>query len=183
MGASPTRTDRCGRTVLSTRLDERGALRLPAQMERVRPPYPQIDFEAYDRERADADRIYAGIDPLRRHRWANEWVKYALRKGILVKPDKCENCRCPAKATVVNGRTMVVPGATVVPKRRVHTRSLLQAHHPDYHDLNRVEWLCDRCHDPMHPPHLLNRDGFEGEHREYVALRAAHGGPVRVRRA
>ncbi len=144
--------------------------------------HPEVDFEAYDRECAEADRLYAGVDPLRRHYWANEWVKFAVNHGILAKPGACESCHEPARVTQVDGRTMTVPGREVVPKRKVHARSLLQAHHPDYRDLNRVEWLCDRCHSPMLPLHVLNPDGWDGERQAYLLLRAKHGAPVRQRR-
>jgi len=47
----------------------------------------------------------------------------ALRKGILVRPSKCQRCN---------------------KRRKVH------AHHDDYTKPLDVNWLCSRCHGRLH---------------------------------
>lgn len=101
------------------------------------------------------------------HRWAHAAVAYALKKGILVRPDTCEACkRKPARTSVRSTR------------RKVHSKSGIQAHHPDYKHLLRVEWLCGNCHDALNP-HVKNTHGMQGERSLYVALREEHGDPIR----
>ena len=50
-------------------------------------------------------------------------VKVALKKGVLKKPDKCENCQ--------------------------HVRDLI-AHHFDYNRPLDVNWVCRSCHSKIH---------------------------------
>src|SRR5882757_3481614 len=54
---------------------------------------------------------------------ARDKVKYAVRKGWVVKPTNCENCEQSKK---------------------------LQAHHDDYSLPLSVRWLCDPCHKLTH---------------------------------
>ena len=61
----------------------------------------------------------------RRAQWA---VYYALKKGELVRPDACPQC-----------------------KRHVR----VDAHHVDYSKPLEVEWLCRRCHMRRHADTLL----------------------------
>lgn len=54
-------------------------------------------------------------------------VKYAVKVGKLVRPDKCEKC-----------------GSITLPAR--DGRSGLHAHHRDYSKKLDVQWLCAFCH-------------------------------------
>lgn len=54
-------------------------------------------------------------------------VKFALSKGILVRPEQCQRC-----------------GETPKPTR--DGRAAIQAHHHDYDKPLDVEWICARCH-------------------------------------
>ena len=53
-------------------------------------------------------------------------VHWAVRAGVIEKPDRCERC------------------GTKPPPRRLH------AHHPDYSKALDVVWLCSRCHGLEH---------------------------------
>lgn len=54
---------------------------------------------------------------------AHNIVYYALKKGLIVKPDKCNQCGdC----------------------------RYIQAHHEDYNQPLKVEWLCCICHSLRH---------------------------------
>lgn len=50
-------------------------------------------------------------------------TKQAIKSGILVRPDKCELCSVVSK---------------------------LDAHHLDYNDHLKVQWLCKPCHRTLH---------------------------------
>lgn len=55
---------------------------------------------------------------------ARKAVDYALGRGYIAKPDRCE--RCKATSTIIHG------------------------HHPDYSKPIEVEWLCPKCHSQIH---------------------------------
>lgn len=55
--------------------------------------------------------------------WAHMATRSALRRGLLVKPDRCECC----------GEVGAV-----------------EAHHPDHRDPLRVVWLLRKCHKRLH---------------------------------
>lgn len=76
--------------------------------------YYQEWYEGVDRKRYR--------DPLKVH--AHNAVSNAVRKGELVRPDQCSECR----------RTIKIEG-----------------HHPDYTKPLDVLWLCNRCHRLLHP--------------------------------
>lgn len=67
---------------------------------------------------------------------AHSAVRYALSKGIIVKPAECQKCK------------------------KVSVR--LQAHHPDYSKKLDVEWYCSLCHSIVHPH--PNPYGWRGRH-------------------
>lgn len=50
---------------------------------------------------------------------ANAAVHYALKRGVLVRPDRCQDCGAPCKP---------------------------DGHHPDHSKPLEVEWLCKKCH-------------------------------------
>lgn len=54
-------------------------------------------------------------------------VAEAVRKGILLKPDRCSECRAEG------------------------TGRMIQAHHEDYGRPLDVIWLCPKCHRAKHP--------------------------------
>lgn len=56
-------------------------------------------------------------------------VVKALRRGELVRPDRCSDCGKPGKPG---------PGTSI------------EGHHPDYSKPLEVEWLCRRCHKSRH---------------------------------
>jgi hypothetical protein len=58
---------------------------------------------------------------------ANNLVFLALKKGILIKSQTCENCM---------------------------TKSDLHGHHEDYEKPYHVHWLCARCHSLLHRGHI-----------------------------
>jgi predicted DNA-binding protein YlxM (UPF0122 family) len=53
-------------------------------------------------------------------------IKYAIRRGRLIKPKTCQRCE---------------------------TKRPLEAHHPDYNKPLEVLWLCISCHNLIHPHH------------------------------
>lgn len=55
---------------------------------------------------------------------AHDAVKTALRKGVLVRPQRCEDCN--------------------------EKSNRLHGHHPDYSQRLKVEWLCPLCHVARH---------------------------------
>ena len=74
----------------------------------------------------------------------------AIKDGVLVRPDSCEQC----------GRRHApwIPEEGVTRWGRVPRRII--AHHPDYSLPLSVEWLCDRCHRLRH---LVERAAEEAE--------------------
>lgn len=64
---------------------------------------------------------------------AHNMVEYAVHKGVLVRPDRCEVC----------GRS----------GRFKDGRSAIQAHHDDYNKPLAVRWLCQKCHHAWHRHH------------------------------
>jgi hypothetical protein len=70
---------------------------------------------------------------------AHSDVAWALKKGLLVRPDVCERCK--------------EPGYTV-------------GHHADYSKPLEVEWLCDRCHVRHHKAEkaaMKTRDTYDSK--------------------
>jgi len=65
------------------------------------------------------DRAIASTEAGRMRRKAREAFKYAVRKGRLVRPDRCSKCG--------------VVGA-------------VEGHHDDYTHPLQVTWLCSSCH-------------------------------------
>lgn len=55
--------------------------------------------------------------------WAHSATRSAIRRGLIVKPDRCECCGQPGP---------------------------VEAHHPDHHDPLRVIWLRKACHKRLH---------------------------------
>lgn len=91
-----------------------------------------------------ADLIEAGRDEawvVRRRvrqlirQFAHRAVRLALLDGRLRRPTACERC----------GEVPAPSGTT--PLARTHK---IDAHHPDYAEPLRVEWLCCRCHRVEH---------------------------------
>ena len=62
---------------------------------------------------------------------AHQKLERAVRRGLINKPDQCEQCR-------------------VTPEPRRDGRSALQGHHADYSKPLDVRWLCARCHRNHH---------------------------------
>ena len=60
-------------------------------------------------------------NPLKRR--AHRAIERALATGLLVRPAHCHRCLKPGK---------------------------IEAHHPDYCELLKVEWVCGPCHDQVH---------------------------------
>lgn len=58
---------------------------------------------------------------------ARKVVHHAVRKGLIVRPTKCEKC----------GRT---------PKLKANGKPNIQAHHHDYSKPLEIEWVCPNCH-------------------------------------
>ena len=65
------------------------------------------------------------------HAGAGEAVLVALKRGELVKPERCEGCG--AGGVQANGK-----------------RVRVEAHHDDYNHPLQVRWLCRRCHCKWH---------------------------------
>lgn len=61
---------------------------------------------------------------------AQNLVETAVARGLLTRPDRCEECRAGG--------------------RMVDGRPLIQAHHDDYNAPLRVRWLCQPCHHEWH---------------------------------
>ncbi len=55
--------------------------------------------------------------------WAHVCTASAIRRGLLIRPEQCEECGVEAK---------------------------VDAHHPDHRDPLRVQFLCRRCHAAVH---------------------------------
>ena len=72
------------------------------------------------------DRAIYGTEQQR----ARRALKDAVRRGVIIKPDRCENCR-----------TMQQPN-------RLH------GHHDDYARPLNVHWLCSFCHSALHVARL-----------------------------
>lgn len=66
---------------------------------------------------------------------AQNKMEKAIEKGLLVHPDRCEEC----------GRK---------PKRGRDGRSLIQGHHDDCNFPLLVRWLCQPCHHEWHKHHV-----------------------------
>lgn len=75
----------------------------------------------------EENRFYRGT---KADGYAHNAVEYAVRKGILVRPDSCQECGLGG--TFKDGRTNI------------------QAHHPDYNKPLEVQWLCQPCHHNWH---------------------------------
>jgi len=75
------------------------------------------------------NRPYKGYS--NRHMPATSAVSKAIKDGILIRPNKCEDC-----------------GAT--PKNGKDGRPGIQAHHDNYNQYLNVRWLCIRCHKKWH---------------------------------
>ena len=61
---------------------------------------------------------------------ANDLVERALEKGIITRPDVCDECGNGGEFR--DGRTVI------------------QSHHSDYNKPLDVEWLCQKCHHEKH---------------------------------
>ena len=61
---------------------------------------------------------------------AQNMVEYALRIGVLKRPESCS--KCDSSYSFKDGRTAI------------------QAHHPDYNKPLDVMWLCQKCHHDWH---------------------------------
>lgn len=96
--------------------------------------------EWYDKNR-EAEREKRKERPEPRRKWAKEYFKkddvkarhrinkmvyYALKKGKLIKPEKCMICNS--------------------------NEYRIEAHHPDYEKPLEVIWLCQKCHIKIHQP-------------------------------
>ena len=96
---------------------ERWALNHPggsaAKQRRHREAHPEI---VRARTRAERENHPTRVS-------ARKKVHYALKTGLLVRPDRCEGCGSSTK---------------------------VQAHHEDYERPLSVRWLCARCHKSTH---------------------------------
>ncbi|MCK4518237.1 helix-turn-helix transcriptional regulator [Candidatus Babeliales bacterium] len=75
---------------------------------------------AIKKERQDKD------SPASKRRRVHRLVAQAVKKGTLVKPDKCEQCD------------------------QLKMREDIEGHHADYDKVYDVEWLCRSCHTSRH---------------------------------
>lgn len=80
----------------------------------------------------------------------------AIKRGILVRPSTCEECRAR-------------------PRRKI--RAPISAHHPDYAKPLEVVWLCRSCHNKKHP----RRKGIPRWHPESIGTIARKHGISRQR--
>ena len=80
----------------------------------------------YNRKRHDARVAYQRRPEVRKKQAARQLVCWAVKCGLLEKPDRCRRC------------------GTEPPPRRLH------AHHPDYTKPLDVIWLCSLCHGREH---------------------------------
>jgi hypothetical protein len=105
----------------------------------------------------------------RDHQYAHAAVRLALAKGLLVRPARCEGCDRVVPPIVVDGG-----------RRKPHQRSALHAHHVDYNEPLKVQWLCDNvradptynCHGKAyHQGAIVHVRGERGEWEFYEALR------------
>lgn len=72
---------------------------------------------------------------------AQRKLNYAVKKGILVRPEACSKC-----------------GATGVCS---DGRSIIQGHHHDYSKPLEVEWICAKCHRKETPlPAVMGAPAF-----------------------
>ncbi len=76
------------------------------------------------KQREANDRLHIERYPQKAR--ARRQLKYAVRVGLVVKPERCEGCNEPFS------------------KRSLH------GHHPDYQKPLEVEWLCRGCHNERH---------------------------------
>jgi hypothetical protein len=65
-------------------------------------------------------------------------TKELVRRGVIVKPTRCERCRRTDKAR--------------------HPWARIEAHHIDYVDPKNVLWLCGLCHQDEHAALRAARD-------------------------
>lgn len=84
--------------------------------------YEKARSKRPERRKANAKRNRDWMmDPL--HRQASAAFKSAIKRGILVRPDKCSGCSSIGK---------------------------VDGHHPDYSKPLQVVWLCRTCHRRLH---------------------------------
>jgi hypothetical protein len=83
-------------------------------------------------EEADEICLLPSRDPVKRR--AQRAVQAAVRRGDLVRPERCERCKC-------------------VPPRDRDGRSTIVADHEDYAKPFDVTWLCHECHTEAHLDH------------------------------
>lgn len=81
---------------------------------------PEHSVAAYERKPSRQER-WRQRHPLAY--WAHSATRSAIRRGLLLRPDRCECCGEPGP---------------------------VEAHHPDHHDPLRVVWLTRRCHKRLH---------------------------------
>lgn len=78
----------------------------------------------------------------KRKKHARATITRMLKRGEMVRPDKCELC---------------------------HEKSKTEGHHLDYGQPDKVVWLCDKCHGLAHRPgHHLNPDHIPQTENELV---------------
>lgn len=99
--------------------------RIPGRRETLRWCSPAVFKERKEKETARSQRKWAEgyrMDPFKQSQ--REKLHYAVRRGLIAKPDQCQSC-----------------GA----------QSPIEAHHHNgYEDAFDVQWLCRTCHGAQH---------------------------------